>query len=539
MRRDFIIGIDSGSTTTKAVVFSSTGAIVGTGRRRVAQHMERPHHVERDMHEAWQAVIGSIRDALRDAELDGNAIASVGVTAHGDGVFLLDRSRNPLGRGIMSLDSRATAIHERWKRDGISDLTLPIAGQRPYVYSANTLLAWIRDNEPERYQAIGSVIFAKDWIRYCLTGEIATDLTEASTSFTDLYTQNYSDDLLDVLGLADIRAALPEMRLSCEQGGVVTAEAAALTGLVAGTPVSVGLHDVTAAAIGLGHTRAGDLSITAGTFSINEVFRDRPVVGEGWACRAGYRRGLWNCMAISPASSSNLEWLAKILMPGDQDAARSLSAEIEARLSQPGARPAVPLYHPFLFGSPYDAPASASLFGVQSWHDRADLFQAMVEGTVFNHREHVDALKQTGPVRRIGISGGGSGQPAIAQMFADILGMPVRIPEVREAGALGAALTASVSVGLYASLEDAVAAQDVPMHTYRPQPDRERVYEGIYRRYVALTQAMRPFWSDLYDGGTSSLKPATTEHSRENDLVEAGPVLNYAMASTMTQGARP
>ncbi|WP_249199002.1 FGGY family carbohydrate kinase [Gluconobacter kondonii] len=272
MRRDFIIGIDSGSTTTKAVVFSSTGAIVGTGRRRVAQHMERPHHVERDMHEAWQAVIGSIRDALSAAGLDGNAIASVGVTAHGDGVFLLDRSRNPLGRGIMSLDSRATAIHERWKRDGISDLTLPIAGQRPYVYSANTLLAWIRDNEPERYQAIGAVIFAKDWIRYCLTGEIATDLTEASTSFTDLYTQDYSDDLLDVLGLVDIRAALPEMRLSCEQGGVVTAEAAALTGLVAGTPVSVGLHDVTAAAVGLGHTRAGDLSITAGTW------RDRRTV---------------------------------------------------------------------------------------------------------------------------------------------------------------------------------------------------------------------------------------------------------------------
>ncbi|MFT8715098.1 FGGY-family carbohydrate kinase [Gluconobacter potus] len=534
MRQDFTIGIDSGSTTTKAVVFSPTGAITGTGRRRVPQHMDRPHHVERDMHEAWEAVIGSVQDALADAGIDGSAVAAVGLTAHGDGVFLLDRSSNPLGRGIMSLDSRATALHERWQRDGLSDLVLPMAGQRPYAYSANTLLAWIRENEPERYAAIGSVIFAKDWIRYCLTGEIATDLTEASTSFTDLHTQNYSDELLEILGLQGIRKALPEMRLSCESGGVLTPEAASRTGLRAGTPVSVGLHDVTAAAVGVGHTQAGDLSITAGTFSINEVFRDRPVVGEGWACRAGYRRGLWNCMAISPASSSNLDWLARLLKPDEQDAARQLSAEMESRLSKPGGRHQVPLYHPFLFGSPYEAPASASLFGVQSWHDRADLFQAMVEGTIFNHREHVDALRQTGPVRRIGVSGGGSGQPVIAQMFADILGADVEIPEVREAGALGAALTASVSIGRYADLEEAVFSQIIPMQTYRPQTERRRVYEGIYRRYVALTQAMRPFWSDLYDGG-----PAQAEPVAEPAGVETGAVLNYAAMGFMPQEARP
>ncbi|MBF0860102.1 carbohydrate kinase [Gluconobacter sp. LMG 31484] len=534
MRQDFTIGIDSGSTTTKAVVFSPTGAIMGTGRRRVAQHMDRPHHVERDMHEAWEAVTGSVQDALADAGLDGSDIAAIGLTAHGDGVFLLDRSSKPLGRGIMSLDSRATVLHERWQRDGISDLVLPVAGQRPYAYSANTLLAWIRENEPERYAAIGSVIFAKDWIRYCLTGEIATDLTEASTSFTDLHTQDYSDELLEILGLQGIRRALPEMRLSCESGGSLTAEAAALTGLKAGTPVSVGLHDVTAAAVGMGYTQADDLSITAGTFSINEVFRDRPVIGEGWACRAGYRRGLWNCMAISPASSSNLEWLAKLLKPEEQDAARQLSAEMESRLSKPGGRHQVPLYHPFLFGSPYEVPASASLFGVQSWHDRADLFQAMVEGTIFNHREHVDALRQTGPVRRIGVSGGGSGQPVIAQMFADILGSDVEIPEVREAGALGAALTASVAIGHYADLEEAVSAQTIPMQIYTPQTERRRIYEGIYRRYVALTQAMRPFWSDLYDGGTTQVEPVP-----EPVAVETGVVLNYAAIGFIPQEARP
>ena len=499
MRRNFIIGIDCGSTTTKAVIFSPTGAIVGTGRSRVVQHMDRPHHVERDMGEVWQGVAATIRMALDDAGLDGQAIAAVGVTAHGDGLFLLDRTGNPLGRGIMSLDSRATDLHDQWRQRGVLDQLVPLAGQRPYAYSANTLLAWIREHEPERYHAIGSILFAKDWIRLCLTGEVATDITEASTAFTDLNTQQYSAAILDILGLEAMRSCLPAMLDSCARAGTVTASAAAATGLLAGTPVSAGLHDVTAAAVGMGHARPGDMSLTAGTFSINEVFRDRPVTGEGWACRAGYRRGLWNCMAISPASSSNLEWMVRLLLPGNADATTILMHEVEQRLTAGRHARTVPLFHPFLFGSPYAAPASASFFGVQSWHDRTDLLQAMVEGMVFNHRVHVSALCQTGSVTRVGISGGGSGQPAIAQLFADVLDMPVDVSSVREAGALGAALTGAVAVGMQPDLEHAVAGLDVALRTYDPQPAQVAAYDGIYRRYVELAQAMRPFWRALYD----------------------------------------
>ena len=529
MRQDFTIGIDCGSTTTKAVVFSRAGEIVGLGRRRVPQHMDEPRHVERDMHEAWRAVVEAVRDALESSGVPPQAIAGVGVTAHGDGLFVLDRSRSPLGRGIMSLDSRATELHEEWKREGRLEKVVPIAGQRPYPYSATTLLAWMKRHQPDRYAEIGTVFFAKDWIRFCLTGEIATDLTEASTSFTDLYTQDYSDSILDVLEISEIRGALPRMLLSCDRGGVITRDAAMATGLLEGTPVSAGLHDVTAAAVGLGYTQPGDLSITAGTFSINEIFRSRPVIGEGWSCRAGYRKGLWNCMAISPASSSNLEWLARMLLPEEKEAAQILTGEVEARLGRSRAERPVPLYHPFLFGSPYEAPASASLFGVQSWHDRADLFQAMIEGTIFNHREHVETLRLTGAVRRLGVSGGGSGQASIAQMFADILNVPVEISSVREAGALGAALTASVAVGLYDSLEDAVVAQDIPMTVYQPEPARVRIYEGIYQRYVALTQAMKPFWSGLYEGTAESLS---------QDEAEQAPVSTFLVATEMTQEIR-
>jgi L-xylulokinase len=525
MTRDSILGIDCGSSTTKAAVFSPDGRILGIGRAKITQHMDRPHHVERDPIEMWRAVAGTIRTALEQAGLDGTAIASVGVTAHGDGVFVLDRTGHPLGRGIMSLDSRAHALHAGWAADGVLDQLVPVAGQRPYVYSASTLLAWMRENEPDRYHAIGTVFFAKDWIRLCLTGAIATDLTEASTAFTDLHTQTYSPQILKRLGLAAIGSALPEIVLSCDRAGLVTAAAAAATGLLAGTPVSAGLHDVTAAAVGLGYTRPGDMSITAGTFSINEVFRAAPVTGEGWACRAGMHRGLWNCMSISPASSSNLEWLAKILLPDHDNAAMLLTRDARDLFDgAPGSRHA-PLFHPYLFGSPHAEPASASFFGVESWHGRADLVRAVLEGAAFNHRAHVEALRRSGPVARIGISGGGTGEPAIAQLFADVLGADVEVSSVREAGALGAALTGAVSIGLFPDLEKAVNAQAVVRQAYHPRPEYVAAYDTAYGRYDALVSAMRPFWSALY-GEDAAVGPGSG--------LSAGIVMDVASSATGT-----
>lgn len=498
MDAGYVMGVDCGSTTAKSVIFAPNGRIVGIGQARVPQITQTPRQVERDMKECWRLVAETIREALADAGCSGSDIAGIGVTAHGDGVFLLDREAQPLGRGVMSLDSRALGVHEGWKEAGLLDHLMPIAGQRPYPYSATTLLAWIKRFEPERYDAIGTVFFAKDWLRFCLTGRIATDLTEASTAFTDLHTQSYSQKILQTLDLQEITNALPPMLNSCDRAGHVSAEAALMTGLLEGTPVSAGLHDVIAASVGLGQVRAGDMTVTAGTFSINEVLRDRPVIGAEWACRAGYRKGLWNCMAISPASASNLEWMARYIAPENPDAAARLIEASIVKFERGRVERQVPLYHPYLFGSPFETPASASFLGVQSWHDRADLFQAMIEGTIFNHRHHVEDLMRTGPVNSIGVSGGGSRRPEIGQLFADIFGRPVMTSPVREAGALGAALTASVACGIHPTLEDAVAGLDMHPRPFVPDPALSRYYDAVYERYTTIARVLEPFWPSLH-----------------------------------------
>ncbi|GBQ61684.1 carbohydrate kinase [Ameyamaea chiangmaiensis NBRC 103196] len=502
MPNHYVLGIDCGSTTAKTVVFDPHGRPVGIGKTRVGQITDRPYHVERDMAEAWHAIAKTVRLALDDAGIDGRSIAGVGITAHGDGVFVLDRAGAPLGHGIMSLDSRARQVHADWAADGTLEKLMPLSGQRPYPYSAPTLLAWMRDHEPERYQAIGTVFFCKDWLRLCLTGTIATDLTEASSGFTDLHTQDYSTDILDVTGLAEIRPALPPILMPCDQAGTISASAAALTGLLAGTPVATGLHDVTAAAVGLGNIHAGDMTITAGTFSINEIFCDTPVWGTEWACRAGYRRGLWNSMAISPTSSTNLEWLARLCWPDNDDAVSAMLAELATALKRSDATHRVPLYHPFLFGAPVDGPSSAAFFGMHGWHTRADLARSVLEGMICNHRLHVDALAANWTVGRLGIAGGGSGEPAVAQRFADILGRSVHIANqpaagALETGALAAAMTGAVACGLHPDLETAVSACNLTARTYAPDTAQSARDEALYSRFLGLMKAVEPFWADL------------------------------------------
>jgi L-xylulokinase len=488
-----LLGIDCGNTAVKAVVFSTDGQTIATKSRRTEPLQPGPNRVEHDMDRLWQLSCEAISDVLEAVPGGARAVDAIGVTAHGDGLYVADRAGKPLGNGIQSVDSRAQGITAGWASDGVLDQVASITAQRPYPYAASTLLEWIRRNEPERYAAIRHVFFCKDWVRYRLTGVIATDPTDASTAFTEARTQHYSDELLELLGLTDIRPALPEILPSSAVIGTVSAEAAAVTGLRTGTPVAGGMHDCTVSAIGLGNLESGAVSITAGTFSINETLSDRLTVDPRWTARAGLRPGQWMNMSISPASSNNTDWFLRQAYAAEWDDAarsgRSVWKTIEADLTAPVTADA-PLFHPFLYGSPYEAPASAAFFGLRSWHNRADMLRAVVEGAVFNHRFHVDALRSSFPISRAGITGGGSSQSRSAQLFADALGLTVDVPRTTEASALGAALLAGVGIGVAPSLAEAVSRACRVEARYEPDAERHAALSERFARYIALAEAV-------------------------------------------------
>lgn len=496
-----LLGIDNGLTVTKAVIFDADGTQLSVARRRVPQSMPRPRWVERDPLGLWLATAEAIREAIHLSGRPASDIRAVAATAHGDGVYLLDRDKRPLRPGILSLDSRALDLVARWREGDLFARALALTGQTPHVSAPSALLAWLKAEEPDTYAGIGHVLACKDWLRFCLTGEVATDRTEASTSFTDVQTQLYSAEALALFGLPELEAALPPIFGSGEIAGAVTRAAAEATGLVAGTPVAAGLHDVTASALGIGAHRPGTVGIVAGTYSINEVVSEAPRTDPRWFCRNAIEPGRWNNMSISPASTANYDWFLDRLCERDQRAAieagQSIHAVLAAEMDAAFRRPSTLFFHPYLFGSPHGEASSASFLGLHGWDDRGDMLRAVLEGIAFNHRVHVDALREGFPFEQAMLTGGGSRNPAFAQLFADVLAMPVCVPNTEEAAAFGAALCAGASVGLYASpLAD---ARDLSAQTrvFEPDPARSAEMNGRFELYVRLAEAMKPFWPEL------------------------------------------
>jgi L-xylulokinase len=492
-----LMGVDCGSSAIKAAIFDEAGTTLATASRRAVTICPAPGHVEQDMAQLWLSAAAAMREAVALSGRSPGEIGGIGVTAHGDGLYLADRSGAPLGAGIQSVDSRGFEIVEDWRAAGLLERAEALTAQRPYPYAATTLLAWIKRHRPEQYRAIGHVMFCKDWVRFCLTGVFATDPTDASTAFTNPHTQAYDPAILQLFDLSEIEAALAPIQPICGRIGAVTAQAAALSGVVAGTPVSGGLHDVTASAVGLGNLGPGALSVTAGTFSINEVLSTTLVVDSRWAARAGLKPGQWMNMAISPASSNNIEWFLRQAYRPELAEAERLGVPVWSIIEQDligDAAPDDPLFHPFLYGSPYEEPASAGLFGLRSWHDRAHMLRAVIEGAVFNHRTHALALASVFELRRASIAGGGSSTPRLAQLFADVLGMPVYIAAAREVGALGAAIAAGVGVGAFATLEAGVEKACRVAARYDFDPRRHAALDERYERYAGVVESLRVFW---------------------------------------------
>lgn len=495
----YLLGIDSGLTVTKVVVFDTQGREIGSGKVRIQPNSPFPRWVERDMQTVWEACQQAICTALEEAGVTGEDIVAVGVTGHGDGLYLIDEYGSPVRPAILSLDTRAYEVVERWRQISVLDRALSLTGQQPYAAAPASLLAWLAQHEPETLAHARWVFSCKDWIRYKLTGEVATDPTEASVSFTDVRTQQYSSAAFELFGLADIEEKVPPIIGSATVAGTVTSQAAQLTGLRPGTPVVAGLHDVDACAIGTGCSQPGQLSMTAGTFSINQVISNEPILDARWACRNFIYPGQWMNMSISPASATNLDWFLRELCQAEVERAEQTGTSVfevvnreVVAVMQEDSRV---LFLPFIYGSPHGNQASACFFGLRGWHTRGHMLRAIFEGVAFNHKTHIDALRSAFMVTEVRVTGGGSRSETWNQIFADSFGLPVVTTEAQEAGALGTAICAGIGAGIYDSLEEAIGCTVRHVRTYEPDPRGQARLASAYQLYRELIQALEPVWS--------------------------------------------
>jgi L-xylulokinase len=452
----------------------------------------------------WQSTAAAIKEALDKSGIEPKKIIGIGTTGHGNGLYLIDKEGRPARAGIQSLDSRAADIIDNWNRNDLHEQVFPFTTQAFWPAQPNALLAWIKQNEPQVYQRIGAVLMVKDYIKYCLTAEITSDFTDMSgTSLMDVRNKCYSEELLDLYDLKEVRMALPTLVQSFDIAGRVTPDAAQATGLAAGTPVVGGLFDVDASALGAGVYRPGQVCIIAGTWSINEIVTADPVVDPALFMTSIYTvPDLWLTIEASATSATNLEWFVNQFCAEEKAVADKRGISVYDVCNElvdslpPGGSDII--FHPFLFGSNVQASARSGFYGIAGWHTKAHMLRSLYEGVVFGHLSHLEKLRDASSrVDVARLSGGGAHSSVWTQIFADTLQLPMEVPDGIEIGARGAAMSAGIGIGVYKDHADAVATAVKVKRRQEPNPDATPFYLDRYTEYKNLLECMQKPWDRL------------------------------------------
>lgn len=499
----YLLGLDAGNTVIKAVLFDLSGRELARAAHEQSSIVPGPGHVERDMDELWANAGGVIGECIAAAGVAPDAIAAVGCAGHGNGLYMLDADGWAL-LGIQSLDTRAAGLASELAAAN-GDALHAACLQKPWPSQTPTLLAWIKRNDRALYDRAATVFLCKDFINARLTGERASDVSDMSgAGFVAMPAGAYDDDLLALYGLDDARAKLPRLVQPTDIVGRVTEEAASATGLAAGTPVVGGLFDVVASALGSGVAEPGQASIIVGTWSINQVLTDAPVVDPSVFMVSGFGPERFVAIEASATSAANLEWYVRTFVErgGHHD---DPFGHCNDKIA--GVEPAHddPIFHPYLYGSGRSAAARGGFYGLAGWHGEGHVLRALYEGVVFEHRRHIEVLTASGiAFDQAVMSGGGTRSPHWPQMLADCLGLTITVPESRETGALGAAIAAGVGAGAFARLEEGAAAMTRAQRAFEPSAALKAHYDRRYRTYLDLAQAMTPVWNQWGGGGQVS-----------------------------------
>jgi L-xylulokinase len=485
---DYWLGLDCGGTFIKAGLYNRQGAELGIARRNLEIISPQPGWAQRDMPALWHTAAEVIRELLARTNIAAGEIQAVGISAQGKGAFLLDQQGQPLGNAMLSSDQRALTLVQEWQKQGVPQVLYPQTRQTLWTGHPVSLLRWVRQHQPERYRQIGSVLMAHDYLRYCLTGELACEETNISES--NLYQMaegRYDSALAQLLGIGDIMPALPPIVGSAEIAGWVNAAAAKATGLLAGTPVVGGLFDVVSTALCAGLHDETRLNAVMGTWSVTSGITDK--ITEGFDYPFVYGRhaeaGKYIVHEASPTSAANLEWFCR--QWGLQD-----YAQLNDWVATLPKADSSLLFVPFLYGSNAGMGLSASFHGMQAFHQREHLVQAIYEGVVFCHMTHLNRMRQRFPAATaLRVTGGPAKSAPWMQMFADVSGLPVELPQVEETGCLGAAMAAMVGSGAFSDFTAAQRALAPRIERVLPDAATAEAYGKKYHRYQALVTTLQ------------------------------------------------
>jgi xylulokinase len=486
------LGIDVSTTATKALLIDKSGQVLATAAS--AYGFETPHPLWSEQHPDlwWQAAQNAIHELLQCSRLDPAQVAAIGLTGQMHGLVLLDEAGRVLRPAILWNDGRTQAqcdeIHRRVGRERFIQITgnLALTG-----FTAPKLL-WVAQHEPEIYARARHVLLPKDYLRWCLTGEYAMDKADGSgTVLFDLRQRDWSAEVLAALDIPP--AWMPPTFEGPQITGVLTAQAAAATGLRAGTPVAAGGGDQSAGAVGVGAVEPGVIALTVGTSGVVFAASPSPLIEPEGRLHAFCHAvpGMWHLMGVMLSAAGSLQWYRDTLAPG-----LPFDELLQEAIAVPPGSEGL-LFLPYLSGerTPHPDPLARGAFvGLTLRHGRGHLTRALLEGVAFGLKDSFRLIQSAGlsEIRQVRLSGGGAKSPLWRQILADVLGVELVTVNTTEGAAFGAALLAGVGASHWPDVPAACRAAITLTGATAPDPAQIEFYASRYPAYRALYPALKP-----------------------------------------------
>lgn len=493
-----LIGIDVGTGGSRAVLIDTAGKIVASATVEHKPFVSiQTGWAEQDPRDWWRASAAAIRAAITKAAIPAEEIKAVGLSGQMHGAVLLDASDDVLRPAIIWCDQRSGEQCRRLTENVGSSRLIELTCNPALTGFTLPKLLWVRDHEPETWQRVRSVLLPKDYVRFRLSGDKATDVADGSgTLLLNVAARRWSNEMLEAAEISpDI---LPRLYESQEITGSISARAAEETGLRAGTPVIAGAGDQAAGAVGLGIVRPGMISATIGTSGVVFAATNTPALDPKGRVHTFCHAipGRWHVMGVTQGAGLSLRWFRDqfgVVSESSGDPYESLIAE--AARVPPGSDGL--LWAPYLMGerTPHlDPDARAALVGLTASHTRAHVVRAILEGVAFSLKDSLEILKELNvPCETIRLGGGGARSKLWRQIQADVYGHEVETVEAEEGAAYGVAVLAGVAAGAWPSVDAACDQIVLTRDRVKPDANAAKLLYRQYQSYIALYPALRSF----------------------------------------------
>ena len=507
----YYIGIDVGTSSVKALLINGDGKVIIAANPEYSFQTPKPLWAEGNPLNWWDATQTAIKKLL--VTVQSHEIAGIGLTGQMHGMVALNKDGNVLRPCIMWNDQRShLECDEITQKVGYENL-LKITGNPVLPGFTSPKILWTQKNESDLFSSIDKILLPKDFIRYKLTGEFYTDVSDASgTSLLDVGKRSWSSEILEIMGWS--MSWMPEVTESTEPSSKISSETSKLTGLKAGTPVVAGGGDCAAQAVGSGIVKEGKVSVTLGTsgvvFAQSDKYRVEPNGKLHAFCHAV--PGKWHLMGVMLSAAGSFQWYKnqfgleeqKIENNGGANAYELLTQEAtQAKAGSEGL-----FFLPYLSGerTPHPDPYARGCFiGMSLRHQKKHLTRAVLEGVSYGLNDSLSLMKKLGVnPSEIVLSGGGSRSGLWKQILADVFTTPCTMVNALEGAAYGAAILAAVGVGGFATVEDACKAFIQKTETINPGLEQE-----IYNQYYPIYKSLYPSLQNQFTQIAETISPNT------------------------------